>query len=167
MTHRRKHTFRPDCQGLEGRQLLTLTIHNFTNAFSQKDLSDPLGSKSEGTYMIQYSPNKSLQQEWNVITIPGLPNVVQIQNRASGLYLTDLNGDTTKGTKVRQWRWEGDQDQEWKIEHEGNTPIVVIKNVKSNLFLTDPNNSTANGTDMELYPPQGALSQEWVYSRNL
>jgi hypothetical protein len=63
MTHQRKYTFRPDCEGLEGRQLLSTYIRN---RYSGKVLDDPAFSRRDGTDIIQYTYNGGLNQQWEL-----------------------------------------------------------------------------------------------------
>ncbi|MBV8076361.1 MAG: RICIN domain-containing protein, partial [Planctomycetaceae bacterium] len=65
MARKCKYTFRPDCEGLEGRQLLSQTI---INLYSDKVLDDPGASTSNGAQIIQYHPNGQPNQQWNLIS---------------------------------------------------------------------------------------------------
>ena len=53
MARKSKYTFRPDCEGLEGRQLMS----TITNVFNGKVLDDPGYSTSNGTQIILYHQN--------------------------------------------------------------------------------------------------------------
>ena len=66
MTHHRKHTFRPDCEGLEGRQLLSWAI---VNVNSDKVLDVKGASKADGAPVIQYHWHAGYNQEWVFVSV--------------------------------------------------------------------------------------------------
>ena len=156
-----KHTFRPDCEGLEGRQLLSYTI---TNVYSGKALDDPGGSTANGTQIIQYQLNGGLNQKWELIQLYN-GNYV-IFNDASGKVLDDPGGSTANGTQIIQYQLHGGLNQQWKLVHlygpvVGDTERYEIINVASGKALDDPGGSMANGTPIIQYQLHGGFNQQW------
>ena len=64
MARKSKYTFRPDCEGLEGRQLMS----TITNVFNGKVLDDSGYSTSNGTQIILYHQNGETNQQWNFVS---------------------------------------------------------------------------------------------------
>jgi hypothetical protein len=60
--HQRK--YRPDCEGLEGRQLLS--AYYIVNSSSGKVLDDPGFSTSNGAIIQQYQWNGGANQQWKL-----------------------------------------------------------------------------------------------------
>src|SRR6516162_1698219 len=107
MTHHRKHTFRPDCEGLEGRQLLSWAI---VNVNSDKVLDVKGASKADGAPVIQYHWHAGRNQEWNII--PLSDGFDAIQNVNSGKVLDVRGRSTADGALVQQWQWNGGLNQQ-------------------------------------------------------
>ena len=110
MTHHRKHTFRPDCEGLEGRQLLSWAI---VNVNSDKVLDVKGASKTDGTPVIQYHWHGGLNQKWNIILLSD--GAYAIQNVNSGKVLDAKGASKSDGTPIIQYHWHGGLNQEWVL----------------------------------------------------
>jgi len=109
MARKCKHTFRPGCEDLEGRQLL-LTI---TNVYSGKVLDDTGFSTRNGTLIQQWQSNGGLNQQWNLV--PLRDGNFEIQNVYSGKVLDDTGFSKRNGTPIQQWQWNNTLNQEWKV----------------------------------------------------
>jgi Ricin-type beta-trefoil lectin domain-like len=155
MTHQRKYTFRPDCEGLEGRQLLSTSIEN---VYSGKVLDDKGASKSDGTAIIQYHWHGGLNQQWNLVPLPN--GVYEIQNVYSGKVLDDKGASASNGNPIIQYHWHGGLNQEWRLIPVGDG-AYEIQNVWSGKVLDDTGYSTSDGTAIIQYHWHGGLNQEW------
>ena len=107
MTHHRKHTFRPDCEGLEGRQLLSWAI---VSVNSDKVLDVRGRSKADGALVQQWQWNGGRNQRWNIIPLGNGADAIESVN--SGKVLDVRGRSKADGALVQQWQWNGGRNQQ-------------------------------------------------------
>ena len=157
-----KHAFRPDCEAMEGRQLLSYII---LNVASGKALDVPGGSTANGVPIIQYQPHQGLNQQWELIRLYN--GNYLIVNDASGKALDDPGGSKANGVSIIQYQLHGAPNQQWRLVHLPPGPVVGdnyrfnIINVASGKALDDPGGSKANGVQIIQYQPHQGLNQQW------
>jgi hypothetical protein len=148
--------FRPACEGLESRQLLSTNY--LVNAFSGKVADDPGFSKVNGTQIIEYQPNGGSNQQWNIIKVIHLNQkgsvTYEIQNAYSGQYLQ------ASGAKVVQNPKDWKSDQEWVFMPVGSQDLIM--NTSDGLVLNV--SSTANGSPLNLAAPLFLPNIGWLQS---
>jgi hypothetical protein len=92
----------------------------------------------------------------------GLGNgIYKIVNLNSGLVLDAVGQNTTNGTPIDQWSFNGEANQEWTVTSIGSGEYT-IKGVQSGRVLDVKGQSTANGAAVQLYDSNGGGNQEWV-----
>ena len=101
MAGRCKHTFRPGCEDLEGRKLLSFsgTYYVFNN-YSDKVLDDTNASKSDWNQMQQFHLNGNTAQQWAFVQIRD--GNYLIVNQRSGKALDVTDGSIDDGATIIQ-----------------------------------------------------------------
>ena len=158
MARKSKYTFRPDCEGLEGRQLMS-TINN---VFSGKVLDDSEYSTSNGTHDHPVSPERRDQSAVEC-SVPLSNGNYAIQNAYSGKVLDNSGYSTSNGTAIIQYDWNGGTNQQWNLVPLG-AGKYEIQNVFSGKVLDDPGYSTSDGTGIIQYDWNGGTNQQWTLS---
>ncbi len=94
-----------------------------------------------------------VQYAWGIGSGGG--GYVQIENRATGLYLDGM-GRTSNGSAAGQWRNSGSNNQQWTIVPDGS--YVQIENRATGLYL-DGMGRTSNGSDLGQWSGSGSNNQ--------
>ena len=154
MARQCKHTFRPDCEGLEGRQLLS--TYEFINKYSGMALE---AYDSSTIYAYQASPTGSASQQW---VLRDLGNgQTEIQSADSGKVLVDPHTTTgSNGGYLSKADWTSASYQRWKLIPLGDGSYE-IKNVGSGKVMEDKNYSTDSGVRVDRWDWNGGTNQEW------
>jgi hypothetical protein len=156
-THARRHNHQPNCEALEGRQLLS--GYYVINTFSGKVLDDPGFSTRNGVQMDQWQLNGGANQRWNFV---GLSNGnYAIVNAYSGKVLGDPGYSTRNGTGIVQWQWNGGLNEQWQLDNLGNGSYAIV-NAYSGLVLGDPGYSKSNGCGLIQWQWNGGLNEQWT-----
>lgn len=126
--------------------------YTIKNALSGLDLDDPGASATSGLQMQQYSPNGSSAQDWKFISDGN--GGYMIQNVASKLYLTDMNGQA-------QQVWYGSAlTKHWNVTAVSGG--YVLTNVGTGNVLDDGGRSLVSGNPIITWAPNGGNNQVWV-----
>jgi hypothetical protein len=162
MTRVRRRDHRPDCEALEGRQLLS--GYYIVNEASGKVLDDPGASLNNFAVIDQWQLNGAFNQRWDLVQQPG--GDYEIRNEASDLVL-DNSLSTIAGTNIDQFQPYGYSNQQWLFtltqDGNGNYFCSGIVNAYSGMAL-DNSLSTSNGSPIVQMPQSpGATNQEWVF----
>jgi hypothetical protein len=157
MARKHQRGFRPGCEGLEGRQLLSAY---FVNAYSGKVLDDPGFSTSNQTRIQQYQFNGGTNQQWDVIPLSN--GKYEIANKYSGKALEDPGFSTSNQTPIQQNQWNGGANQQWNLIRLSNGNYEIA-NAYSGKVLDDPGFSTSNQTiiDQNQWNGNGATNEQW------
>jgi lysophospholipase L1-like esterase len=96
--------------------------------------------------------------------IPGSGPVVngtyKIINRNSGLAVDVKGLNTTNGSPVQQYGYNGGANQRWTVTSLGGSTYKII-GVQSGLALDVVGSGTANGTGIDIWPYSGGANQQW------
>ncbi len=90
----------------------------------------------------------------------GSSGYVEIQNRATGLYLDGM-GRTADGSVAGQWSHSGSSNQQWLIVTSGG--YVRLQNRATGLYL-DGMGRTSNGADVGQWGDSNSSNQQWTES---
>ena len=168
--------FRPVCDSLEGRRMLSggagsLTVGNqipnvgwsyIVNVASGKVLDDPGGSMDQGTVINQFQLNGGSNQLWKLIPVSN--GNVTIVNVYSGLALTDPGGSMANGAPIQQFYASlyspPSSAQQWRVIPLGNSFNEIV-NAASGKVLDIPGFSAANGTHLQQFQWNGGTNQQW------
>ena len=146
---------------LEGVQATPQLLANGTyvskNLASALVLDDPGQSRKPGTQMIQWYANNGANQHWLFSYANGS---YTIQNRESGLYLTDPNtpGETLAPLQQQPLAPAGSA-QQWSIT--GAPGRYVLRNKATGFVMADPSSSTARGTGIIVEAATGGSNESW------
>ena len=112
MAGRCKHTFRPGCEDLEGRKLLSFsgTYYVFNN-YSDKVLDDTNASTSDGNHMQQFHLNGNTAQQWSFVQLRD--GNYLIVNQKSGKALDVADSSMDDGSTIVQRHLNGELSEEW------------------------------------------------------
>ena len=115
MAGRCKHTFRPGCEDLEGRKLLSFsgTYYVFNN-YSDKVLDDTNASKSDGNHMQQFHLNGNTAQQWAFFQLRDGNYLIVNQRSGKALDVVDSSKDD-RGLNRPDARGRGCSSQEWRL----------------------------------------------------
>jgi hypothetical protein len=186
MARRNIRQFRPACDRLEGRQLLSsggsigvvlnpggsnnVGVSYIVNVASGKVLDDPGGSMDDGTVIQQFQLNGGRNQLWQLI--PQGNGTVVIVNAFSGKALDDPGGSLADGAPIEQfgqipgpWGNGGRSlqwriDQQWSVVRQRNGFDVIV-NAFSGKVLDDPGGSMSNGAPLHQFQFNGGTNQQW------
>lgn len=84
----------------------------------------------------------------------------RIINHHSGQVMDIPAGNTTPGTRVKQYLENGGENQQWQILDNG-TGYYRILNRQTGLALDVPSSSTADGAEIAQYAYNGGANQQW------
>ena len=158
MAGRCKHTFRPGCEDLEGRKLLSFsgTYYVFNN-YSDKVLDDTNASKSDWNQMQQFHLNGNTAQQWAFVQIRD--GNYLIVNQRSGKALDVTDGSIDDGATIIQYHLNGALSQEWALIQlpDGNYEILNANSGKA----LDNGASTSDHAGIDQWSYVGAPNQEW------
>ena len=158
-----QHAFRPDCEAMEGRQLLSYFIHNVA---SGKALDVPGGSTANGVPIIQHQPHQGLNQQWELIRLSN--GNYLIINDASGKALDDPGGSRPTESQSSSINCTGHLTSSggWSICPPALWSAINYRfniiNVASGKALDDPGGSRADGVQIIQYQPHQGLNQQWI-----
>jgi Ricin-type beta-trefoil lectin domain-like len=155
MARQRKYTFRPDCEGLEGRQLLS--TYEFINKYSGMALE---AFDSSTIYAGQATPTGSASQQW---VLRDLGNgQTEIQSADSGQVLVDPHTTTgSNGGYLSKANWTSASYQRWQLIPLGDGSYE-IRNVGSGKVMEDKNYSTDSGVRVDRWDWNRGTNQEWI-----
>jgi hypothetical protein len=89
--------------------------------------------------------------------------VYSIANLNSGLVVDDKSGDSTNGSVVQQYAFNGGVNQQWGVTNVGGGQYEII-GVQSGRALSVDGGGTANGTGIDIYDYSGASYQQWSFA---
>ena len=139
------------------------------NAWSKRNSSNLVNNQWD-----RVTPNTA-QNDWDcsdievamlTVTPDGAGGAVtngtyKIVNRNSGL-VADVKGtQTTNGTPVQQYAYNGGNNQRWTVTSLISGKYKII-GVQSGLALDVVGSGTANGTLIDIWPYGGAANQQWI-----
>ncbi len=84
-----------------------------------------------------------------------------IKNALSGQYLDVSNGQSTNGTNVHQYKYNGTNAQRWYINYNNDGTFSFFSNVGNNMVLDISNASTENGANVHIYEYNGTDAQKF------
>jgi lysophospholipase L1-like esterase len=87
--------------------------------------------------------------------------IYKVINRNSGLALDAKGQNTTNGTPIQQYTYNGGANQHWAVTNIGNAQYAIT-GVQSGRVLDVKGQSTANGAVIQLYNNNGGANQKWV-----
>jgi hypothetical protein len=125
--------------------------YTITNLYSSMVLDDPAHSVASGQQIIQWPPNGGANQSW-YFAFDGTGSFT-IQNKYSGLYLTDVAGSLRQTTKAAS------AAQLWSLNWVSGG--YVVTNRASGNVLDDPAQSLAKGTGIITWANKNQLNQTW------
>jgi hypothetical protein len=157
MSVRRRVNFRPGCEGLESRQLLS--AYYILNAASGKVLDDPGFSPNNGTIIQQYQWNGGANQQWNLIPLSNGKS--EILNVASGKVLDDPGFSRRDGTHIQQYQWNGGANQQWNLVRLPDGKYEIA-NAFSGKVLDIPGSSNDNHAPVNQFGWNGGANQRWL-----
>jgi hypothetical protein len=135
--------------GLEG-----FTYH-IQNVNSGLYLGVAGASTSNGADLVQWTPNGSLDQDWQPILLKD--GAYEILDVNSELLVGVLGASTSEGAQIVQWSYTGSTDQEWQFTPVGSNWLIT--DVKSGLQMAIAGNSTTPGGPVIQWPANGSPSQ--------
>jgi sugar lactone lactonase YvrE len=112
-------------------------------------------STSNGADLVQWTPDTSLDQDWQFILLKN--GAYQILDVNSELLVGVLGASTTEGAAVVQWSYTGSTDQEWQLTPVGSNWLIT--DVNSGLQMAIQGNSTTAGGQVIQWPANGTTSQ--------
>ena len=158
MAGRCKHTFRPGCEDLEGRKLLSFsgTYYVFNN-YSDKVLDDTNASTSDGNHMQQFHLNGNTAQQWSFVQIRD--GNYLIVNQKSGKALDVADSSMDDGSTIVQRHLNGELSEEWALIQLSNGNYEIL-NANSGKAL-DNGASASDHAIIDQWSYVGAPNQEW------
>jgi len=83
--------------------------------------------------------------------------------RHSGKALDAFGANTTNGTQIIQWTYNGGNNQRWTVTDRGNGQYSII-GVQSGKCIDVSNWGTANGTKVQLWDYLGGTNQKFTFT---
>jgi Ricin-type beta-trefoil lectin domain-like len=120
------------------------------------------GATSQGTLVVQATPNGSATQTWTLVSAGS--GLYKIRNQASGLLLGITNMSTSNGGTALIWGDNGTADHLWRVVADG-TGYYKIVNSNSNLLLGVQNMSTSSGAQVLQWQDNGTADHLWKLNR--
>ncbi|WP_345723290.1 RICIN domain-containing protein [Herpetosiphon gulosus] len=119
-------------------------------------------STADGGIAHQWScGNNQANQQWNFQTVSD--GWLRIANRNSSKFLSIVYGSLETGAATHQWPWQGNPDQQWRIQPVGT---LRIANKNSNKCIDVANNNSADGTNILQWPCYDGLAQQWQFQHS-
>ncbi|KAJ7135356.1 ricin B lectin domain-containing protein [Mycena filopes] len=143
--------------------IYSITIHD--QAKWAMELSG--GSSNDHTQVqiwekVDFKKRDSLHQLWVVKSING--GYYTFQNLRTGSFLDMADGDSKLGNRIIGFRWNGSNNQHWKLESDGI--YYKISNVASGTYANLKGNYRADGTPIIGYTDtKGEGNGLWYFER--
>lgn len=88
-----------------------------------------------------------------------------IKNVRSGQYLDVCNGETTNGTNVIQWKYNGAANQKWKVVYLGGGLYKIVSALDTTKALTVGSSSGGNGVNIYISTFTNSVTQRFALQR--
>ena len=131
-----------------------------TNVNSGMALEDPGFSKTNSTYMEQYTVNNGSNQQWKVTNLGD--NVITLTNGASTQLLDVYGGSYTAGALLDQYPASGGVNQQFRVVSAGNGHYALIS-IGSNLAVEVYQASKTNKASIDQWYFQNNSNQLWNF----
>ncbi|WP_027329496.1 RICIN domain-containing protein [Marinimicrobium agarilyticum] len=138
--------------GVEGRVTLT-SVH------SGKLLEVASGSHDDGANVVQWEPNGSANQQWDITDLGN--GYYSIRAAHSGKSLDVFEWSQEDGGDIRQWAYSGGNNQQWELVPQGNNQYAIISRF-SGKALDVYDFSTENGGNIVQWSFNGGNQQLWT-----
>jgi hypothetical protein len=118
-------------------------------------------SVPDGSYSLVVIANGNSSSSVS-FTVGNLANgTYKIINLNSGLAVDVKGLNTTNGSPVQQYAYNGGANQQWTVTSLGGSTYKII-GVQSGLALDVVGSGTANGTGIDIFNYNGAANQQWI-----
>lgn len=153
----------------------------FYGSKSGKYMDVTNASTSTGTGIQIWEDTGSPAQEWQIVESQdarGRLDALASENRsvlADGWYrvsshgssavLDVSNGSSADGANVQLWRWDGVDQQVWRVSHD-EKGYVSFRNAKSGKMLDVNGGVASSGSNVQQYTANESWAQKWIVVRN-
>jgi hypothetical protein len=120
-------------------------------------LTDPGGSTTASTQLIDGTCSASASQQWTIpYTRPAVPGAIQSKLTSATMCISDGGAGTANGTEIVIWQCVADDaENDWTVEPDGTLRIFGS-------CLVPQNAGTTDGTPIVLWTCEGETTQYWT-----
>jgi hypothetical protein len=151
----------PATGGKSSARMGTQAVWPWINYNSDKCLGVPGGNMANGTGVVPWACDGSLDQYWLEMPLSD-GNFYEMRNaKDSSKCLGVPGGDVNPGTQLVIWTCNGSLDQRWAAFELVDEPCFVLLNLNSGLVMGVANGQTDNGAPVIQWYFDHSADQHW------